>query len=53
AGAVVSIQNGLCELEIAAAVGPGRTVGAFVNFGADVLEPGVIHWGGRGAVVVG
>jgi 2-dehydropantoate 2-reductase len=28
-------------------------VGAFVNFGADYLEPGVIHYGGRGAVVVG
>jgi 2-dehydropantoate 2-reductase len=24
-----------------------------VNFGADYLEPGAIHWGGRGAVVVG
>jgi len=52
-GAVVSIQNGLCELEIAEVVGPERTIGAFVNFGADYLEPGVIHWGGRGAVVVG
>jgi 2-dehydropantoate 2-reductase len=28
-------------------------VGAFVNFGADYLEPGVIHYGGQGAVVVG
>jgi 2-dehydropantoate 2-reductase len=52
-GAVVSIQNGLCELEIAEAVGAGRTVGAFVNFGADYLEPGVIHRGNRGATVVG
>jgi 2-dehydropantoate 2-reductase len=52
-GAVVSIQNGLCELEIAEIVGQGRTVGAFVNFGADYLEPGVIHRGNRGAVVVG
>ena len=52
-GAVVSIQNGLCELEIAEFVGQGRTVGAFVNFGADYLEPGVIHRGNRGAVVVG
>ena len=33
--------------------GAERTVGAFVNFGADYLEPGVIHYGGRGAVVVG
>jgi 2-dehydropantoate 2-reductase len=24
-----------------------------VNFGADYLEPGVVHYGGRGAVVVG
>ncbi len=53
AGAVVSIQNGLNEGVIAEAVGWQRTVGAFVNFGADYLEPGVIHWGGRGAVVVG
>jgi len=52
-GAVVSIQNGLCELEIAEAVGEARTVGAFVNFGADYLEPGVIHRGNRGATVVG
>jgi 2-dehydropantoate 2-reductase len=52
-GAVVSIQNGLCELEIAQVVGAGRTVGAFVNFGADYLEPGVIHRGNRGATVVG
>jgi 2-dehydropantoate 2-reductase len=52
-GAVVSIQNGLCELEIAEAVGASRTVGAFVNFGADYLEPGVIHRGNRGATVVG
>ena len=52
-GAVVSIQNGLCELEIADALGPGRTVGAFVNFGADYLGPGVIHRGNRGATVVG
>jgi 2-dehydropantoate 2-reductase len=28
-------------------------MGAFINFGADVLEPGVVHFGGRGAVVVG
>ena len=52
-GCVVSAQNGLNELEIAGAAGPERTVGAFVNFGADVLEPGVVHYGGRGAVVLG
>jgi 2-dehydropantoate 2-reductase len=52
-GYVVSAQNGLNELVIADVVGAPRTVGAFVNFGADYLEPGVIHYGGRGAVVVG
>jgi 2-dehydropantoate 2-reductase len=52
-GCVISAQNGLNEIEIAAVVGTPRTVGAFVNFGADYLEPGVIHYGGRGAVVVG
>jgi 2-dehydropantoate 2-reductase len=52
-GCVVSAQNGLNELEIARIVGAQRTCGAFVNFGADYLEPGVIHYGGRGAVVVG
>jgi 2-dehydropantoate 2-reductase len=52
-GCVISAQNGLNELVIADIVGAGRTVGAFVNFGADYIEPGVIHYGGRGAVVVG
>jgi len=52
-GCVISAQNGLNEIAIAEVVGASRTVGAFVNFGADYLEPGVIHYGGRGAVVVG
>jgi 2-dehydropantoate 2-reductase len=52
-GCVVSAQNGLNELAIADVVGAPRTVGAFVNFGADYIEPGVILYGGHGAVVVG
>jgi 2-dehydropantoate 2-reductase len=52
-GYVVSAQNGLNELIIADIVGYERTMGAFVNFGADVIEPGIIHFGGRGAVVLG
>ena len=52
-GVVVSLQNGFNELMISHAVGRERTMGAFINFGADVLEPGVVHFGGRGAVVVG
>jgi 2-dehydropantoate 2-reductase len=53
AGCVISAQNGLNELAIAGVVGEGRTVGAFVNFGADYLEPGLILYGGRGTVMVG
>lgn len=52
-GFVVSCQNGLNEPVIAEIVGRERTVGSFVNFGADWLEPGRIMYGGRGAVVVG
>jgi len=52
-GYVVSAQNGLNELVIKAIVGDRRTMGCFVNFGADYIEPGVIQYAGRGAVVVG
>ena len=52
-GCVVSAQNGLNELTIAEVVGEERTVGAFVNFGADYMEPGVVLYGGRGTVAVG
>lgn len=52
-GYVVSVQNGLNELVIADIVGPARTMGSFVNFGADYLEPGSVMYGGRGAVVLG
>ena len=52
-GAVVSCQNGLNELVIAEIAGRARTIGAFVNFYADWLEPGRIHYAKRGAVVVG
>ena len=52
-GFVLSAQNGLNELLIAQAVGERRTMGCFVNFGADWLGPGEILYGNRGAVVVG
>ena len=52
-GTVLSAQNGLNELIIAEEVGPERTVGCFVNFGADWLEPGRILFGNRAAVAVG
>ena len=52
-GYAVSVQNGLNEPEMAAVLGRERVIGCFVNFGADYLEPGRIHFGGRGAVVLG
>ena len=52
-GAVVSAQNGLNEIAIAKAVGEARTIGCFVNYGADYIEPGRIMRGNRGATVVG
>ncbi len=52
-GVVVSMQNGLNERVIAEVVGEARTMGCFINFGADYMEPGVIHYGGRGAFVLG
>jgi 2-dehydropantoate 2-reductase len=52
-GFVLSAQNGLNELAIAKAVGAERTMGCFVNFGADWLGPGRILYGNRGAMVIG
>ena len=52
-GCIVSLQNGLNETAIAEIIEAARTVGAFINFGADYMEPGVVQYAGRGAVVVG
>ena len=52
-GFVLSAQNGLNELDLSRIVGAERTMGCFVNFGADRLGPGEILFGNRGAVVVG
>jgi len=52
-GCVVSLQNGLNEPVIAESIGASRTIGAFINFGADYHGPGHIFYGGRSAVVVG
>ena len=52
-GYVLSAQNGLNEIEIGTVVGEARTMGCFVNFGADWHGPGEILFGNRGAVVVG
>ncbi|MGL4438251.1 MAG: ketopantoate reductase family protein, partial [Bosea sp. (in: a-proteobacteria)] len=52
-GYVLSAQNGLNEIAISRAIGHQRTMGCFVNFGADWLGPGEILFGNRAAVVVG
>ena len=52
-GFVLSAQNGLNERIIARHAGTERTMGAFVNYGADWIGPGRILFGNRGAVVVG
>lgn len=52
-GFILSAQNGLNEIAIADVVGEARTMGCFVNFGADWLGPGQILYGNRGTVVVG
>lgn len=52
-GFVLSLQNGLNEVAIAGELGAERTIGAFINFFADLWEPGVVHYGGPGAFVIG
>lgn len=50
---VVSVQNGLCEYKVKELVGEGRTIGCFVNFSADYIEPGKILYGGVAALYLG
>ena len=50
---VLSLQNGLNGDAIAAEIGAERVLLALVDFASDYIEPGVIHYGGRGSVYVG
>lgn len=52
-GYILSLQNGLNEELIAAHVGAERTVGAFVHFGADYLEPGHIRLATEETIYIG
>lgn len=52
-GYILSLQNGLNERVIESIAGADRTMGAFINFGADWLAPGEILYANRGAVVLG
>lgn len=52
-GSVLSLQNGLNDEAISGEIGANRVLLALVNFASDYVEPGVIHYGGRGSVLVG
>ena len=52
-GFVLSLQNGMNEKVIARHVGAERTVGAFVHFGADLMEPGHIQLGTEQTIFIG
>ena len=52
-GYVASMQNGLNEAKIADCVGRDRTVIAFVDLFADLVEPGVVKDGGIGTIAIG
>ena len=50
---VLSLQNGLNGDAIASEVGAERVVLALVDIASDYIEPGVVHYGGRGSIYVG
>ena len=52
-GWILSLQNGLNETTIADLIGRERTVGAFVHFGADLIEPGAVQLGYEAPIHVG
>jgi len=52
-GAMVCLQNGLCESRVAAIVGEARTVGAVVAWGAAMPEPGIYERTADGGFALG
>jgi 2-dehydropantoate 2-reductase len=52
-GAMLCLQNGLCEERVAAVVGHDRTVGAVVAWGAAMPEPGLYDRTAAGGFVLG
>jgi len=53
AGAIVCLQNGLCERRVAAIAGADRTIGAIVAWGGSMLAPGVYERTSEGGFVIG
>ncbi len=52
-GAMVCLQNGLCERRIERIAGPNRVLGAVVAWGASMLEPGVYERTSQGGFTLG
>ena len=52
-GAMVCLQNGLCEQHVEPVVGPERTIGAIVAWGASMSTPGVYERTSGGGFVIG
>ena len=52
-GAVVCLQNGLCELRLADIAGGSRVLGAIVAWGATMVEPGVYDRTAAGGFMLG
>ena len=52
-GAMVCLQNGLCEQRVAAIAGPQDTLGAIVAWGGSMLEPGRYERTSEGGFVIG
>jgi 2-dehydropantoate 2-reductase len=50
---IVSMQNGICEEELAKVVGKERTVGCVVGWGATLHNPGVSEMTSTGEFVLG
>jgi 2-dehydropantoate 2-reductase len=52
-GALVCLQNGLCEERLARLAGTQRVIGAVVGWGASMIEPGVYERTSRGGFTIG
>lgn len=50
---VVSLQNGICEDDLARIVGYKRTVGCIVGWGATMIEPGKYDMTSGGEFIIG
>ncbi len=52
-GYMVSMQNGICEYELASIAGKERTVGCVVGWGATMSSPGILEMTSKGDFLIG